>query len=258
MGYETLQKGLHMQFKRLFVIGVVGTLFAIGCSDGGKSPTDSGGGTGGGPTVSLSVADATSIEGGTILFVVELSETSTDDITFTYATSNISTSSDDFTAVSGTDTVPAGNTGVVIPVVTIDDTTIEQARTMNLTITSPTNATIAKAAGEGTIWDNDGARFSVDIRPIITSVGCTAGGCHGTGSSQGGMTLGSGTYSQVLAASGTHGKIVVSGNANASNMYLKVTDTPPFGNRMPNGGPFLNTTQINLIRDWINQGAQNN
>jgi hypothetical protein len=30
------------------------------------------------------------------------------------------------------------------------------------------------------------------------------------------------------------------------------------GVRMPQGGPFMTTTQSNIIRDWINNGAPNN
>ncbi|HKK20186.1 MAG TPA: hypothetical protein VJ983_01855 [candidate division Zixibacteria bacterium] len=246
-----------MKFGHLIALWGVGILITIGCADGGKAPTDSSGGAGG-PVPSLSVGDGSAIEGDTIMFRVELSRTSSENVTFTYASANITTSTGDFTAVSGTDTIPAGSSGITIPVATIDDATIEAAKTMSLTISSPTRATITKSFGQGTIWDNDGARFSVDIRLILSSAGCTVSGCHGTGSAQGNMTLGSGSYEEVLAASGLHGKIVVPGDAASSNMYLKVTDTPPFGNRMPNGGPYLNTTQINLIRDWINQGAQDN
>jgi hypothetical protein len=248
-------KGMHMKFRHFFVACGTGILITIGCSDGGNPPTSSNGG-GSGP--SLSVGDGSAIEGGTIMFRVELSRTSSENVTFTYASANITTSVGDFAAVSGTDTIPAGSNGITIPVVTIEDATIEAAKTMNLTISSPTNASIAQASGLGTIWDNDGARFSADIQPILSTSGCTVSGCHGTGSAQGNMTLGSGSYDEVLTASGLHGKIVVPGDAASSNMYLKVTDTPPFGNRMPNGGPYLNTTQINLIRDWINQGAQDN
>jgi len=43
--------------------------------------------------------------------------------------------------------------------------------------------------------------------------------------------------------------------ADNSFIYLKITGDVRAGSRMPLGRPSLSTTQINLIRDWINQGA---
>jgi len=99
--------------------------------------------------------------------------------------------------------------------------------------------------------------FAADIQPILQSR-CAVSFCHGNGFTSGGMTMGTATYNDIIAASGFHGPIVVSGDATQSNMYLKTTPTPPFGSRMPFGGPFLTTEQQDLIRDWINDGAQDN
>ena len=243
-----------MKLKHLLIIGAAGVGFALGCSDSGNSPTNSGGGS----TPALSISDGTAIEGGTITFTVTQSASSSEDVSFSYATVPGTATVSNFTATSGKDTITAGATSITIQVSTTDDAEINEARTMSLQISSPANATISKSSGQGTIWDNDGSRFSTDVQPIIQTAGCLAAGCHGGSSVSGGMNLGSATYAQVLAASGTHGKIVMAGDASSSNMYLKVTDTPPFGARMPFGGPYLSTTQINLIRDWIDQGAQNN
>ncbi len=52
---------------------------------------------------------------------------------------------------------------------------------------------------------------------------------------------------------------VVPGDSGASLLFLKVSsDSPPVGVRMPFGGAPLPAGEIALIRDWIDQGAQNN
>ena len=37
-----------------------------------------------------------------------------------------------------------------------------------------------------------------------------------------------------------------------------VTVYPPFGDRMPQGGPYLPEATVAIIRTWIDQGAQDN
>ncbi|MBI4564105.1 MAG: Ig-like domain-containing protein, partial [Planctomycetes bacterium] len=52
---------------------------------------------------------------------------------------------------------------------------------------------------------------------------------------------------------------IVSGSPDTSFVYRKVNDTtPPCGDRMPQGGPFLNAAQIQALADWITQGANDN
>jgi len=45
----------------------------------------------------------------------------------------------------------------------------------------------------------------------------------------------------------------VAGNANNSSFYTILTS-----GRMPDGGPKLSTTLLNLVAAWINAGALNN
>jgi hypothetical protein len=53
--------------------------------------------------------------------------------------------------------------------------------------------------------------------------------------------------------------IVVPGDSASSLLFLKISsDSPPVGDRMPLGGPPLSQSRIDLIRDWIDQGARNN
>lgn len=99
--------------------------------------------------------------------------------------------------------------------------------------------------------------FAGDIQPIIQAKGCTNGSCHGA-ATQSGLALGSGTYNDVINASGNNGAFVVPGFADSSNFYLKVAPNPPFGARMPATGSFLTSDQVDMVQRWINQGAQDN
>lgn len=52
---------------------------------------------------------------------------------------------------------------------------------------------------------------------------------------------------------------VVPGDSASSLLFLKVSSSnPPIGSRMPFGGPSLSNADIDLIRTWIDEGAQNN
>jgi hypothetical protein len=54
-------------------------------------------------------------------------------------------------------------------------------------------------------------------------------------------------------------QIVVAGDPCASIMYQKLSDAPPFGSRMPlNGPPFWTDDELQLLHDWIAEGASDN
>ena len=92
--------------------------------------------------------------------------------------------------------------------------------------------------------------FSGRVLPAFTSFGCT--GCHGGTS---GLTVTSVTS---LLTGGAHGPAVVPGDAANSILYKKINAAPPFGVRMPEGGPYLPDSTIAAIATWINEGAKNN
>jgi hypothetical protein len=109
--------------------------------------------------------------------------------------------------------------------------------------------------------------FSAQIQPIFTAK-CVNAGCHPGGSapfplvsgqSYGFLVGGSGTG--VPATNGTGScpgdKRVQPLNADASVLVKRITGTCGLA-QMPLGGTPLSTAQIQLIRDWINQGARNN
>ena len=60
---------------------------------------------------------------------------------------------------------------------------------------------------------------------------------------------------QAILAGGTNGKIVVPGKAADSTLYKRVAGIGDLS-RMPFGGQPLPPAQIELIRAWIDQGAE--
>lgn len=90
--------------------------------------------------------------------------------------------------------------------------------------------------------------FNADILPILTQRGCVS--CHG---GSGGLFVGSVTQ---LQQGGQHGPAIVVGDGAGSNIIKKLSPNPPFGARMPQGGPYLPDSTIQLIKTWIDQGAK--
>ena len=92
--------------------------------------------------------------------------------------------------------------------------------------------------------------FQLNVKPILVDHGCAT--CHGGIS---GLTV---TSVADLILGGDHGPAITPGHADSSNLARKISPVPPFGARMPFGGPYLSDTEIQIITDWINQGAKNN
>ena len=110
----------------------------------------------------LSVADAEADEGEDVTFTVTLSAASTQTVTVDWATSvetgDTATAGTDFTAVPArTLTFMPGETTATFTVSTVDDTTDEANETFTVTLSNPTNATLATdPTATGTIDDDDG------------------------------------------------------------------------------------------------------
>ena len=90
--------------------------------------------------------------------------------------------------------------------------------------------------------------FQDDILPILTNR-CAFAGCHVAGG-PGGIDLR--TYDAVIAG-GSKGAIVIAGDAGESELVKQI-----IAGKMPPSGPPLPAAQIQLIIDWINEGAKNN
>ena len=106
----------------------------------------------------LSVADAEASEGAgnTLDFVVTLDPAASGTVTVDYATSDGTATADaDYAEASGTLTFSPGDTVQTVSVVTTDDSADEEDETFTLTLSSPTNATLADSTATGTINDAD-------------------------------------------------------------------------------------------------------
>jgi hypothetical protein len=103
--------------------------------------------------------------------------------------------------------------------------------------------------------------YGNDIQPIFTT-SCAVTGCHVTRSPSGGLDLSAGQSYTNLVGVTSFGYApalrVAPGDPSASVLYNKVTNTGMFGAAMPAGSNGLNSTQANLIRSWILEGAPNN
>jgi hypothetical protein len=98
--------------------------------------------------------------------------------------------------------------------------------------------------------------FSQQVAPIFQS-SCGGSGCHINGAKNGVNLT---TYAQVISSRGAqYGSLVVlPGNASQSPLINKLGSNPLFGIRMPDGKSALSSSQITLIRTWIDEGALNN
>jgi hypothetical protein len=105
-------------------------------------------------------------------------------------------------------------------------------------------------SGGGTTPPPGEISFQHQVLPIFTDHGCT--GCHG-----GTSGLSVGTVSALMIG-GDHGPAITPGDPDGSLLIKKLSAAPPFGSRMPLGGPYLNDATIGVIRQWIAEGAKNN
>ena len=123
------------------------------------------------------------------------------------------------------------------------------------TVKSPTEP--PPASGGGTALT-----FSQIQSQIFTPV-CAKAGCHAAGSSPSGLVLEAGqSYGNLVghpAAENSTLDRVSPGNPDRSYIILKLRGDPSItGERMPLGGPYLSTEQIEGIAAWIRAGAPNN
>jgi hypothetical protein len=97
------------------------------------------------------------------------------------------------------------------------------------------------------------------IQDNVFSVHCAIPGCHGGGSVQFGLRLDPGfSYGNLVnVASPRDANLVrvVPGNPDASFIIQKLEGTQTLGDRMPDFGPYLPQSTIDVVRQWIANGA---
>ncbi len=125
----------------------------------------------------LSINDVTVTEGNTgtvnAMFTVTLSAASSQQVTVNFETSNgTATQPADYTPSTGVLTFAPGETTKTITVAVKGDTLDEINEVFNVTLASPTNATIANGTGVGTITDDD-ASPTLSINDVTVTEGNT-------------------------------------------------------------------------------------
>jgi len=97
------------------------------------------------------------------------------------------------------------------------------------------------------------------IQDNVFTVTCAVSNCHGGAGAQYGLRLdpgfSAGNLINVPSPRDPNLIRVVPGDPDASFLIQKLQGTQTLGNRMPDGGPYLTTATVNVIRQWIQDGA---
>ncbi|HZZ30144.1 MAG TPA: Calx-beta domain-containing protein [Pirellulales bacterium] len=112
------------------------------------------------PSISLGNASVTEGNSGnkSMTFTVKLSAPTNQAVTVNYATSaGTATANTDYVQTTGVLTIPANATSATFTVPVKGDTTVESDETFNVTLSTPSGATIAVGKAVGAILDDDGA-----------------------------------------------------------------------------------------------------
>jgi Ca2+-binding RTX toxin-like protein len=153
----------------------------------------------------ISIADLTIVEGingnpTQSLITVSLSNASSQAVSVNYATSNVTAiAGTDYTATTGILTFAAGQTSKTIAVPILNDNLNEANETFNVTLTTPTNATIADNQATITITDTLLSNVTTILPALVEN-----------------LTL---TGTAAINATGNAGNNVLTGNS-ANNSYI--------------------------------------
>jgi hypothetical protein len=97
------------------------------------------------------------------------------------------------------------------------------------------------------------------IQANIFSTTCAVSGCHGGAAAQQGMRLDPGfAFGNLVCVHVPRDPTrvrVIPGNPDGSFIIQKLEGTQTLGDRMPQGGPYLPQSTIDVIREWIANGA---
>jgi hypothetical protein len=123
------------------------------------------------PVPTLSVVNSSAGEtpsGSAVTVRVRMSNPTAQTVTVAYATSDVTAAAgSDYVAASGTLTFNPGEVEKAFDVAVIDDTLDEVPETFNVSLSNPTNATVAAEPGVHTIFDNDGPAISVNDVSVV-------------------------------------------------------------------------------------------
>jgi uncharacterized membrane protein len=96
--------------------------------------------------------------------------------------------------------------------------------------------------------------YTKDVSPIVEKFCAT---CHNADEDHPSQLF-MDSY-ETLMTGGKHGKAVEPGNSKESLLLQKMSPAPPFGKKMPPSKKLIPTAgQIEILRQWIEQGAKKN
>lgn len=147
-------------------------------------------------------------------------------------------------ALSACGTQPASSTGEPVPPTDAPpaaDTAVPATNAASATVVVPTTPPTETSAPTVTV------SFANDVVPILQS---RCWNCHGGERTQEGLNLT--TFAGILAGS-ENGPVVIPGDADNSLLAEQIVSQ-----KMPKRGPKLTPPQVQIILDWINQGALDN
>ena len=129
---------------------------------------------------SLSINDVSISEGNigtrTLNFTVTLSAPSSLTVTANFATANgTAATSSDYVSTNGTVTFNPGDTSQTVPVTINGDVSFEPDETFTVNLSGPTNATVDKSAGTGTIQNDDVQGGFISFSNVSYNVNESAG-----------------------------------------------------------------------------------
>jgi len=131
---------------------------------------------------------------------------------------------------------------------------------------------ICAACGGSTATDDAGANDTTleatlsSIQENIFTPSCASSGCHSNTSASAGLSLAEGeSFDALVGVASTEAATlnrVTAGDPDASYLIHKLEGTQVgvggSGSRMPASGSFLSDEEVQVIRDWITAGAENN
>jgi hypothetical protein len=177
----------------------------------------------------------------------------------------------DVVAVSGSTTTPIA-TGLVKPVgmtwTTWTSSHVSALTAFRIQVTATDGGTPALTATDTSDADfsisppPQQVSFASQVQPIFTA-NCTSAQCHDANMPQQGLNLTAGAaYAAIVGIAATEctsTKLVAPGQPDQSYLVFKLegSGTCFTGSRMPKGAA-LTAAQIQLVRDWVANGAPNN
>ena len=178
------------------------------------------------PALSISNASVAEGDSGTtdLAFTVSLSKASDKTVTVDYATSNgTATAGQDYAAKTGTVTFAPGVLSQQVKVAVNGDSTVESDETLTVTLSAPSNATLATASATGTIANDDNP--PVVVTPPTVSISNASVGEGNSGTANLAFTV---ALSQASDKTVTVNYATTDGTATAGQDYTAKTGTVTF------------------------------